>query len=97
MNLIKDEANTFVLKVKGDSMIEEGIHNGDYVIIERNSSPKNGEIVVALLNNSHATLKKFYREPGRIRLQPANKNLEPIYVKDCIVQGVVKAVIRQYV
>jgi len=97
LNLIKDEANTFVLKVKGDSMIEEGIHNGDYVVIERTSSPSNGSIVVALLNNSHATLKKFYREPGRIRLQPANKNLQPIYVKDCIVQGVVKAVIRQYV
>lgn len=96
VNLIKDEANTYVLKVKGESMIEEGIFNGDYVIVERNPSPKNGEVVVALLDNSFATLKKFYREQGRIRLQPANKTMEPIYVKDCIIQGVVRAVIRQY-
>jgi repressor LexA len=95
-SLIKDEANTFVLKVKGDSMIDEGIHNGDYVIVERNPSPTNGDVVVALLENSHATLKKYYREDGRIRLQPANKNMQPIFVKDCIIQGTVKAVIRQY-
>jgi len=96
INLIKDEANTFVLKVKGESMIDEGICNGDYVIVERNPSPKNGDVVVALLDNAYATLKKFYREPGRIRLQPANKTMQPIYVKDCIIQGVLRAVIRQY-
>lgn len=97
INLIKDEANTYVLKVKGESMIDEGIFSGDYVIVERNPSPKNGDVVVALLDNSFATLKKFFREQGRIRLQPANKTMEPIYVKDCIIQGVVRAVIRQYV
>lgn len=95
-SLIKDQANTFVLKVKGASMIEEGIFDGDYVIVERNPSPHNGDVVVALLDNSHATLKYYYREPGRIRLQPANKTMEPVFVKDCIIQGVVKAVIRQY-
>ncbi len=96
VNLIKDEANTYVLKVKGQSMIDEGIFDGDYVIVERNPSPHNGEVVVALLDNAYATLKKFFREKGRIRLQPANKTMEPIYVKDCIIQGVVRAVIRQY-
>ncbi len=94
--LVKDQVNTYVLKVKGDSMIDEGIFNGDYVIVERNPSPRNGDVVVALLDNSHATLKKYFREPGHIRLQPANKTMQPIFVKDCIIQGVVKAVIRQY-
>ena len=96
VNLVKDEANTFVLKVKGESMIDEGINDGDYVIVERNPSPKNGDVVVALLDNAFATLKKYFRETGHIRLQPANKSMAPIFVKDCIIQGVVKAVIRHY-
>ena len=95
-NLIVDGANSYVLKVKGRSMIEDGILDGDYVIIERNPSPRNGDVVVALLDNAYATLKRFYREPARIRLQPANSNMKPIYVKDVIVQGVVKAVIRKF-
>lgn len=93
---VTDASNSFVLKVKGQSMIEDGILNGDYVVVERNPSPKNGDVVVALIDNSYATLKHFYREPNRIRLQPANSSMEPIYVKDCIVQGVVRAVIRQF-
>lgn len=91
-----DGTNSYVLKVKGQSMIEDGILDGDYVVIERNPSPKNGEIVVALLDNAYATLKRFYRETNRIRLQPANSAMDPIYVKDCIVQGVVRAVIRKF-
>ena len=66
------------------------------MVIERNPSPKNGEVVVALLDNAYATLKRFYRETDRIRLQPANKTMNPIYVKDCIIQGVVRAVIRKF-
>ncbi len=93
---VVDGANSYVLKVKGQSMIEDGILNGDFVIIERNPSPKNGEVVVALLDNAYATLKRFYREPHRIRLQPANHTMDPIYVKDCIIQGVVRAVIRKF-
>ena len=93
--LVRDDA-TFVLRVKGESMIEAGILDGDYVVVERNPSPKNGDVVVALLDNAYATLKRFYREPDRIRLQPANRDMEPIYVKDVIVQGVVRAVIRQF-
>ena len=95
-DFVLDETNSYVLKVKGRSMIEDGIFDGDYVIIERNPSPKNGDVVVALLHNEYATLKKFFRETGRIRLQPANSRLKPIYVKDVIIQGVVKAVIRKF-
>jgi len=77
-------------------MIDEGIMDGDYVVVERNPSPKNGDVVVALLENTYATLKKFYREKNRIRLQPANKNLKPIYCYDPLIQGVVRAVIRSF-
>ena len=96
VDLVSDSANSYVLKVKGESMIDEGILDGDYVIIERNPSPKNGDVVVALLDNSYATLKKFYREKDRIRLQPANKTMKPIYCHDPLIQGVVRAVIRQF-
>ncbi len=93
---VVDGANSYVLRVKGQSMIEDGILNGDFVVVERNPSPKNGEVVVALLDNAYATLKRFYRERDRIRLQPANHTMDPIYVKDCIIQGVVRAVIRKF-
>lgn len=96
VDLVPDSSNSYVLRVKGESMIEEGIFDGDYVIIERNPSPKNGDVVVALLDNQYATLKKFYREAGRIRLQPANKTMKPIYCYDPLIQGVVKAVIRSF-
>ena len=68
-------------------MIEEGIWDGDYVIVERNPSPKNGDVVVALLDNAYVTLKKFYREKDRIRLQPANKAMKPIYCYDPLIQA----------
>lgn len=97
-DLMLDAENSYVLKVKGRSMIEDGIFDGDYVIIERNPSPKNGEIVVALLDNAYATLKRFYREQDHIRLQPANSTMEPIIIKgDINIQGVVRAVIRKFV
>lgn len=95
-NFVVDGMNSYVLRVRGNSMIEEGIFNGDYVVVERNPSPRNGDVVVALLDNAFATLKRFYREANRIRLQPANATMKPIYVRDCIVQGVVRAVIRRY-
>ena len=93
---VVDGSNSYVLRIKGRSMIEDGILDGDYVVIERNPSPKNGEVVVALLDNAYATLKRFHRERNRIRLQPANSTMDPIYVKDCIIQGVVRAVIRKF-
>lgn len=95
-DFVTDQLNSYVLKVKGNSMIEDGILSGDYVVVERNNYPKNGDVVVALLDNTHATLKRFYKETNRIRLQPANRTMQPIYVKDVIVQGVVRAVIRRF-
>lgn len=96
VELAPDAANTYVLRVKGDSMIGDGIFDGDFVIVERNPSPKNGDVVVALLDNEFATLKRFYREKDRIRLQPANSTMKPIYCYDPLIQGVVRAVIRQF-
>lgn len=90
------DPNSFVLKVKGDSMIEDGILDGDYVIVERNFYPQNGDIVVALLNNAYATLKKYFREKNRIRLQPANNQLKPIFVKNPVIQGIVRAILRKF-
>jgi repressor LexA len=91
-----DSINSFVLKVKGESMIGEGIFDGDYVVCERNYYPKNGDVVVALLNNEYATLKKYFREKTRIRLQPANPNMKPIFSKNPVIQGIVKAIFRKY-
>lgn len=86
----------FALKVKGDSMCDDGILDGDYVIIEACENPKNGDIVVALLDRDNVTLKRFYREKDHVRLQPANKNYKPIRVKKVVIQGRVKGVIRKF-
>ena len=89
----------YVLKVRGDSMIEDHLCDGDYVVIERRESARNGEQVVALLDTGEATLKRFYKESGnRIRLQPANSTMEPRVVDAdrCRVQGVVIGVLRSY-
>ena len=94
-DLIRDE-NAYVLKVKGESMIEDGILDGDYVIVERNFYPKNGDVVVALLDNAYATLKKYFRERDKIRLQPANAKMKPIYAKNPAIQGIVRAVMRRF-
>jgi len=86
----------YALRVKGDSMITDGILDGDYVIIEQTSTAKNGDIVVALLDNNYATLKRFYREKGKIRLQPASPRYAPIFAKKVKIQGKVKGVIRKF-
>ena len=88
--------STFSLCVDGDSMRDEGILDGDYVIIERRDTARNGERVVALLPNGETTLKTFFREADHIRLQPANPDFEPIRVRECKVQGVVIGVMRKY-
>lgn len=96
-DFVIDADNSYVLKVKGRSMIEDGIFDGDYVVIERNPSPKNGDVVVALLDNAYATLKRFYREGSHIRLQPANSTMQPIIVDGNLnIQGIVRAVIRKF-
>ena len=89
---------TFVLRVRGDSMIEDGICDGDYIVVEERTSPENGETVVALINGE-ATVKRFHRDKGgRVRLMPANAALQPILVKDkdLSIRGVVVAVMRKY-
>jgi repressor LexA len=86
---------TFALRVKGQSMIDDHIQDGDYVICERRTQADNGEIVVALLNQGEATLKRIYREKNRVRLQPANSEFRPIYVDHVEIQGVVVGVIRK--
>ena len=88
--------NLFALQVDGMSMRDEGILDGDYVIVEQRSVARNGERVVALLPNGETTLKTFFREKGHIRLQPANPEFEPIIVEDCSIQGVVIGVMRRY-
>jgi repressor LexA len=92
----KATSNTFALKVEGDSMRDEGILDGDYVLIERTQVASNGERVVALLPDGSTTLKAFFKEDDHIRLQPANPAFEPIRVRYCQVQGVVRGVVRKY-
>jgi repressor LexA len=86
----------FALRVQGDSMRDEGILEGDYILVERTDTAGNGERVVALLPNGETTLKTFFREGDRIRLQPANPEFQPIMVKDCKIQGIVRSVLRKY-
>lgn len=93
-NFASKTGNLFALGVKGDSMIDEGIFDGDTVIIREQSSVEDGEVAVALINNNEVTLKKIFREKNRIRLQPANPKLKPIYVKDVIIQGKVISTFR---
>jgi repressor LexA len=89
---------SYVLRVKGDSMIDEHIRDGDFVVVEDRKTADNGEMVIALLGGSDVTLKKFYREDGRIRLQPANPSMAPIFADpaDVQVQGVVVGMMRKY-
>ncbi len=86
---------SYVLKVKGESMIEAGILDGDYVIVNSQHDAKNGDIVVALIDEE-ATVKTFYKEKDHIRLQPQNKLLDPILVKNPYILGIVKAIVRKY-
>jgi repressor LexA len=93
------KANIFVLRVKGDSMVDDHICDGDYILVERSNAAQNGEIVVALVDGTEATLKRFFLEKGdRVRLQPANAHMEPIVVPagDVKIQGRVIGVLRKY-
>lgn len=93
-----NQRRTYVLRVKGSSMIDEHIQDGDYIIVEERSTAENGETVVALLDRERATLKKFYREGDKIRLVPANPEMEEILVDeaDLLIQGVVIGVLRKF-
>lgn len=95
-NLINSKRPGYILQVKGDSMIDEGILDGDYVIIQHQQEAQNGDIVVALLPNGLATLKRIYFEKQRIKLQPANTTMSPIFTTHVKIQGKVVAVFRRY-
>ena len=97
--MIRNEAETFALKVEGQSMIEEQILDGDYVVVNAQNTSHDGQTVIALIDGDSATVKKFYREAdGRIRLQPANPEMEPIIEEpeNVQIQGIVVGVIRNY-
>jgi repressor LexA len=98
-DFIRRGGNHYVLKVRGNSMIDEQIRDGDFVVVQEKKAADNGEMVIALLNNSGATVKKYYRErDGRVCLQPANETMQPLYVdpRDVAIQGVVVGVMRRY-
>ncbi len=98
-DIVSKTKRCFVLQVKGDSMIDMGIFDGDHVVIQQQNVANDGQIVVALIDNEFATLKTFYKEKdGQIRLQPANPNMDPIYVdaRSLQIQGVVTGVIRRF-
>lgn len=92
--LVSSEDHVFMLEVMGDSMIEAGILDGDYVIVRQQQSADNGDIVVAMTEENEATVKRFFKEKDHIRLQPENSNLEPIIVRDCTILGKVIGVYR---
>lgn len=93
---VSGKKRVYVLQVRGESMIEEQIRDGDYVVVEQTDRAENGEIVVALLDNGMATLKRFYKEATRIRLEPANAKMSPIFVKNVKIQGKLVGLIRRY-
>lgn len=98
-HFLRKSGNHYVLKVRGQSMIDAHIGDGDYVIVNERRAADNGEMVIAMVHGTSATVKKMYRErDGRIRLQPANETMEPIYVheNDISIQGVVVGVLRKY-
>ena len=95
LNFVKHDHELFILKVEGESMIEAGIHDGDYAFIEKVSTANNGDIVVALLDND-ATIKRFFKEKNYIRLQPENSSMAPIIVPTCEILGKLVGLYRKY-
>lgn len=95
-DVIPQDGEHYALRVRGDSMIEDAICDGDLVVVRRTERARNGEVVVAIVDDNEATLKRFYRESdGRVRLQPANAALSPLIVDEVSIRGVVTAVIRR--
>src|SRR3990167_2074119 len=95
-SMISGKRTAYVLQVKGDSMIEDGIFDGDYVVIEKSDIADNGDIVVALVDDNMATLKKFYKEGEKVILKPANSAMDPIYPKSLRIQGIAVGIVRKF-
>ncbi len=95
-NLLPPEKEVYALRVRGQSMIDDGIHDGDLVLVERRQTARDGEIVVAILPDEEATLKRFYREKNGYRLEPANSTMAPIFTPHVEIRGVVISVIRRF-
>lgn len=95
-SMVTGKKRSFVLQVKGESMVEDGILDRDYVVVEEQNYANNGDIVVALLENGFATLKRYFKESTRIKLEPANSKMQPIFVNSVDIQGKVVGVIRNY-
>lgn len=95
-SMLSGSKTAYILQVKGESMIEDGILDGDYVVIEKVNQASNGEIVVALVDDNLATLKKFYKEGEQVVLKPANSTMQPIYPKRLRIQGRVVGLVRKF-
>jgi repressor LexA len=95
-SMISGKKTAFVLQVKGNSMIEDGIFDGDFVVIEKADTATNGDIVVALVDNNMATLKRFYNENGKVVLKPANADMAPIYPNSLLIQGKAVGIVRKF-
>lgn len=96
---MQGRGRTFALRVRGDSMIEENIQDGDIIVVTSQKTADNGQVVVALIDGNYATVKKFYREPDFIRLEPANPQYKPIFIKTAEriqIQGIVRGLLRKY-
>lgn len=95
-DLVPRDRDVYALRVRGDSMIDDGVHDGDIVLVERRSVARDGEMVVAVLPDEHATLKRLYRESAGWRLQPSHPTLQPLHVPEVEVRGVVIGVVRRF-
>lgn len=95
-NMVPANKKSFVLQVRGDSMIEDGILDGDFVVVMETNQARDGDIVVAMIENGVVTLKRYFKEKDRIRLEPANSSMQPIFAKNVVIQGKCVGVIRKY-
>jgi len=95
-NHFGNTGNVFALCVRGESMKDADIHDGDHVICKKTAYAENGQLVIAAVDDGSVTLKKFYKESGRVRLQPANENFDPIYSDSCKIEAVVLGLVRKF-
>ncbi len=96
-SMLSGQKTAYVLQIKGSSLIEDGILDGDYVVIEKDHEVRNGDIVVAIVDDNLATLKKFYKEDGKVVLKPANSSMQPIYPSHLLIQGKVVGLVRKFI